>query len=124
MLIVFVLTSLLGIGISPYKLMFGIQPNAHYNDSLYLIGKKMGFERLMTMTDMKNKVIMEEKHKVSLNKDKEVVWFLPGTIVIKKNAEKNDKLDTNWLDKTFTIIAAYGNNTYSESQNHFNDLEI
>jgi hypothetical protein len=100
------------IGISPYELLYGTQPNSHDNDPLYLVGKKMGFERLMSMTDMRNEVIMEEKRKVSINKSKEIIWFLSGAVVIKKNEARDDKLSANWLNKTFTVIAAYGNNTY------------
>ncbi|CEP09198.1 hypothetical protein [Parasitella parasitica] len=100
------------IGISPYELMFGILPNDPQQDPILQLRRRMGFERLFAVTNLRNEVIMEEKRKISLHEANNVVWFLPGTLVLKKKPIKQGKLDSNWVDKIYTVIAAYGNNTY------------
>ena len=48
----------------------------------------------------------------SLSPSVEYLKFLPGTLVIHKNFNKQDKLDANWVDRVYTVVSAFSNNTY------------
>lgn len=47
----------------------------------------------------------------ALKPSTEVVRFLPVTLVLYKNFNKNDKLSSNWVDTLYTVVSAFSNNT-------------
>ncbi|CEP11495.1 hypothetical protein [Parasitella parasitica] len=100
------------IGISPYELLFGVVPVDAERDPLLAFGKTLGYDRLLALPELRNEAILKDARERSRMPAVDYVRFLPGTMVLHKNFNKSDKLDANWVDKVFTVVSAFKNNTY------------
>lgn len=122
------------LGISPFELLYGQPANVPTNDVLLQVGHVLAGARLMDLRD-RNMLIeevaldhrvkswMEYKQRPSLQ-----VRFPPGTVVLRVRHEGKRKMDSNYLDHQFIVIAGFGNRTYqlADSQGrllkrHIND---
>ncbi|KAG1067753.1 hypothetical protein G6F42_026464 [Rhizopus arrhizus] len=61
------------IGISPYELMFGVVPNDPADNPILSFGRKLGFDRLLAIPDMRNEIITKNAKERSLNPPNDTV---------------------------------------------------
>lgn len=100
------------IGVSPYELLYGVVPLDSNHDPILAFGRTLGFDRLLALPEIRNEVILKGAKKRTLNPAVDIIHFLPGTLVLYKNFNKVDKLDNNWVNKIYTVVSAFKNNTY------------
>ena len=67
---------------------------------------------MLALPKIRNEVILKDAKKRILNPAADTIHFLPGILVLYKNFHKVDKLDSNWVDKIYTVVSAFKNNTY------------
>ncbi|KAG2198944.1 hypothetical protein INT46_006336 [Mucor plumbeus] len=76
-------------------------------DPLLSFGKSLGFDRLLSLLDLRSEIITKDAHDRSLDPPVDVVEFFPGTLVLHKNFQRQDKLDVHWRRTNGTHLRRY-----------------
>ncbi|OAC97545.1 hypothetical protein MUCCIDRAFT_112400 [Mucor lusitanicus CBS 277.49] len=100
------------IGISPFELLYGVVPVDAEEDPLLAFGKSLGFDRLLALPEICNEIIIKDAQARAMTPSVDYVKFLPGTLVLHKNFDRQQKLDVHWVDKIYIVVSAFNNNTY------------
>ncbi|KAG1277745.1 hypothetical protein G6F66_012218 [Rhizopus arrhizus] len=106
------------IGISPYELLYGIPPRSPNEDILQQIGRKMGFERSFFL---QQRQLADEDNSKEPEKQSNQVNSkqLPvGSEVLRLNQLKKHKLDYNYRNQVYTVLASLKNNVYILANRH------
>lgn len=94
---------------SPYKLLFGLAPRTFCQNLLQQLDKKLGFERLVSLTDQNS--FYEDHKEYPTQTTYESTLFPIGSKVIRLRKKRTNKLQTTFKPEVFTVVAAYKNNT-------------
>lgn len=82
----------------------------HYQDPLFLIGMKLGLERLYYLMD--RNLNLEESIKAEKEVDVRNERLQVGVQVLMQNFFKANKLEANYKSKIYTIIDRFHHNTF------------
>lgn len=103
------------LGISPYEFLFGFSPPSVRQDPLQLMGRSLGFERLMEIADrnfqvddynvLNDSISHEERPRIPRK------TFVPGTHVVRVRHNKFSKMDSVYKPEVFTVMASFANGT-------------
>lgn len=99
--------------VSPFKFMYGQAPPSSRQDPLQLLGKALGNERFVELTD--RNIQTEDYNALEAEIDyepKKLIppkYFYPGTKVLRVRHNKFNKMDTNMQPEVFTVVAYFSN---------------
>lgn len=85
-------------------------PRSFRQDPLQQLGEKLGFERLVKLTD--RNLYNSEFRDYPVQETKGPKLFPIGSKVMRLRHKKSNKLQSNFEPELFTVIAVYKNNTY------------
>ena len=99
------------LGISPFELLYGIAPHHPEQDILQQLGTKLGMERHVLLQDqrLRDQDQYQEEKPVALSQSP---LFPVGSLVLRKNFQRKDKLSPMFKEKVYRVLAAFTNGTF------------
>jgi hypothetical protein len=99
--------------ISPYELLYGQHPRPAHPDLLDVLGKKYGWERLVSLMPLRDHALqLEFSHPRAGTRFPSLLPVGTKVMIPNFRKHKQDKLAGNYLPEHFTVVASFENNTY------------
>jgi len=103
------------LGISPYEFLFGLSPPSIRQNPLQAMGRKLGFERLVEISERNIQIedynVLHNTMEYDVKPRKSRKQFSPGSHVVRVRHNKFSKMDSTYKPEVFTVIASFANGT-------------
>lgn len=108
--------------ISPFEFMYGQAPPTSRQDPLQLLGKALGNERFVQLSD--SNIQTEDYNALSIDNEYDPIsliprkYFHPGTKVLRARHNNFSKMDSNMQPEVFTVVACFSNGSCQLADQH------
>ena len=101
--------------LSPYQMMYGMEPSDVEDNPITELGNQLGFERYAKLVDRNSLTeVINALKPLTSSLDFEIHPLLlqPGDFLIEKRQKKNSILESAFEPEIFKVITTFNNNTY------------